>query len=260
MATLGTRTPSVGSILDLAIEAGWPALPLTFARACPAPFHPPRIGSPCVNKEPPRQADPTPRRGLLARVRCTGKMRLPTSATDLHHEHPRVIARFSNHRPHGFRRRPRLPCRLPGRNLGRQHDRAKPRLTPRLKLRHGLMNILGLPGIQAPPGPDELLTELSGRRSFLSALSALSEGHRPASDALCRAPAAGHWVLTPITFATRAPRAASVRGAVKRCVLHRPRAPSIAGAPDVARLRDASPGAAADFCNRCDPRAQPRIT
>jgi hypothetical protein len=120
--------------------------------------------------------------------RCVYQLLQPTYTTST-----LVIARFSNHRSHGFRRRARLPRRLPGRNLGRQHDRAEPRLTPRLKLRQGRMNVLGLPGIQAPPGPDELLAELSGRRSFLSALSALSEGHRPASDALCRAPAAGLW-------------------------------------------------------------------
>jgi hypothetical protein len=45
-------------------------------------------------------------------------------------------------------------------------------------------NVLGLPRSQAPPGPDELLTELAGRRSFLSAVSAGSEGRHPASDAL----------------------------------------------------------------------------
>jgi hypothetical protein len=52
-----TKTPSVDSILDLATEAGVLALPLTFARARPAPFHPPRRRARRL-RAPPRQADP----------------------------------------------------------------------------------------------------------------------------------------------------------------------------------------------------------
>jgi hypothetical protein len=68
------------------------------------------------------------------------------------------------------------------------------------------------------------------------------------------------WGLTPNPSMTRAAKTVSARRAVKRCVLHRPRAPSVAGALDTARLRDALPSAAADFCNLYDPRAQPWIT
>jgi hypothetical protein len=96
MATTGTRTPSIGSILDLAIEAGWPALPLTFARACPAPVHPPRI-SPSVKRS--RHVRLTRHRAAslwpasAAPRRCVYQLLQPTSTTST-----LSIARFSNHR------------------------------------------------------------------------------------------------------------------------------------------------------------------
>ena len=186
-----TRTPSAGSISDLAIEAGSHALPLTFARAHPAPF------SPTANRSPSSSGNRRVKLTLAgatrpkARFAHQGRCVSPTSATDLRHEHPRDRSILESPRPPLS---PEIAASMPpppGRNLGGEHDRVEPRLTARVQLRHGQRwssvsrgakprsDLMGL-----DQGPSE-------RRSLFPALSAGSEGRDPASDTLCRAPSLG---------------------------------------------------------------------
>jgi hypothetical protein len=158
-----------------------------------------------VRSRPPRTLSPTANQPRLSTKNCrvkltrhgvasfwlalyrTGKMRLPNFCN---RPSPRAPCRSLGSRitalP-GFRRGAGLPHRPPGLNLGSRRDRVYASFDAETKALARILNVLGSPKSQAPPGPAELLTELSEQRSLLSALSAGSEGHHPASDALPRA-------------------------------------------------------------------------
>jgi len=81
------RTPSAGSISDLAIEAGSHALTLTFARARPAPFSP-TANRPLSFLEDRRvKLTLAGATSLSTRFALPGRCVYPASATDLQHEH-----------------------------------------------------------------------------------------------------------------------------------------------------------------------------
>lgn len=127
----------------------------------------PTANQPCLSTRSCRvKLTPAQSCELLARIRRTGKVRLPNFCN---RPTPRAPCRSLGSRitaPLGFRRGAQLPPRRPGSNLGRKGDRGQPRLTPRRSFGTDVDRPRS-PEAKSPPGPDELLTGLSERCSFL---------------------------------------------------------------------------------------------
>lgn len=142
-----TRAPSDGSTSSLAAGTGLRALPSTFTRAHPAPFHLPRIrlvlGRAAVSELPSARRPCGPRRGEDAFHRRLQ----PTSR----HEHPsnrrspespvstsRNLSVSLGDRARAFAQRPRLPrSTAPIEIAAEDMNRVEPRLTTRVQLRRG---------------------------------------------------------------------------------------------------------------------------
>jgi hypothetical protein len=135
MANPSTRTPSVGSISDLATEADSRALPFDVRPRSPRTLFTHRESAPGVSglrHVKLTLADPT---NPKARVTCLGRC---VDTNVCNQPTPRPLVRSPNARitaPTRFRLWWQLPRRPPGRNLGGERDRVKPRLTASLKLR-----------------------------------------------------------------------------------------------------------------------------
>jgi len=167
------------------------ALTLTFARACPAPFSPTANRPSSFPRGPPRQADPGRRLEPFGPLRPPGKMRLPNVCNRLTITSTPRIVRPSNHRLQRLSPVMTASMQCARSKPWREHDRVELRLTASFQLQHGFHDRPRFPGSSACSVLRARDLEPSEQRSIFPAFSAGSEGHEPASDALCRAPSAG---------------------------------------------------------------------
>lgn len=133
------------------------------------------------------------------------------------------------------------------------------RLTASPKLRIRCTIVPSFPRNGALLGPDEPL--IKGPPSNAPSSPASSAGERVVTPPLTLSvapPLSGLQDLTP-HLNEKAPGPPSPAAPSKATRFTDPERLTIEGEPGKARLRDALPSAATDFCNLCDPRAQPQI-